>query len=97
MMKIEDLDVQQILGEISELLTPHLFRGIGPRTPAYVYRERMSLQAVITGRFMAVLMCGDDVGPDIVDRIEHAVGRSKEAYQATLEKELKPNGALSSR
>ncbi|MFT0517258.1 hypothetical protein [Pseudomonas faucium] len=94
-MKVSDYDAGELINAISSAISPVIFRGVGKDTPAHVMRDRMKVSAEIMGRITAVLHCGDEVGPDILERIERSIEHFKVAYEGSLSETLGPGGSLS--
>lgn len=94
-MKVSDLDVPELLGVINKALSPVLFRGVDQHSAPHLWRERVKLNAEITGRIMAVLHCGDEVGPDIRELIELCTRHTQTSYGEEFSWFFGPGGALS--
>ncbi|KAA8689559.1 hypothetical protein ALO80_101847 [Pseudomonas caricapapayae] len=94
-MKITDLDVGKMIGPISNAIFPVVFEGVDGSAPASELRKRASLHSEIMGRIMGVLLCGDEVGHDVVGLIEQSIVRMKESNSQAFGELLGPGGSLS--
>lgn len=94
-MNVSDLDVLELLGVINKAISPVLFRGVDQHSAPHLWRERVKLNAEITGRIMAVLQCGDKVGPEIHELIELCTRHTQTSYEESYSYFFGPGGSLS--
>lgn len=94
-MKISDLDMSAIIDVIGPAIVPVIFQGVDRSTPAHVLRERARLNAEIMGRFAAVLYCGDEVGYEVVELVEHFSAYMQVEHQLAMKRFLGPAGGMS--
>ncbi|WP_405646490.1 hypothetical protein [Pseudomonas sp. Ld6] len=94
-MKISDLDVAELVDVIGQALVPVLYRGLDASTAPHVWRERSQLNAELMGRLVAVIQCGDVVGPDVFPLIDVCTARMAESYAESFGALLGPAGSLS--
>ncbi|WP_338791092.1 hypothetical protein [Pseudomonas sp. AE27] len=80
-MKITDLNLEEMLGEIAAAVSPFVFGDLGPETPAKTYVERTALQGEVMGRIMAVLMKDEICGDTLVEEVEAC---SRHVHEHTL-------------
>ncbi|MCV4287862.1 hypothetical protein OH708_08095 [Pseudomonas capsici] len=94
-MKLSDLDVGEMIGPISNAISPVIFEGAGESMPASELRARAKLHSEVMGRIMGVLLCGDEVGQDVFGLIEQSIVRMSECNSQAFGELLGPGGSLS--
>ncbi|WP_282410547.1 hypothetical protein [Pseudomonas sp. PS02303] len=94
-MKVSDLDVGELVSVISTAIAPLLFKDVDQNVAPHLWRERAKLNAEVMGRIMAVLQCGDDVGPDIHELVELCTRHMQTGYEQSFSEVLGPGGSLS--
>lgn len=94
-MKIVDLDIIEFIDAVGVAVVPVIFKGVDGKTPPHDLRERFRLNAEVMGRFVAVLYCGEEVGPATLDLIKLFTNHMRAEHLLSMNQLLGPEGALS--
>ena len=94
-MKISDLDTGKLIEVINSAIFPVVFEGVGAQTSPSELRDRANLNSEIMGRIMGVLLCNDEIGPEIFDLIGRSVAHMKAGHAESFSELLGPGGSLS--
>lgn len=94
-MKITDLDLKEMIGEISATVSTLVFKGIDAGAPAKDFIDRAALQGEVMGRILAVLMneqiCPDSIGQDV----ERCSAHMQDQIIKQIRSGIGPGGAIS--
>lgn len=94
-MKITDLDLREMLGQISDAVSPFVFAGLDATAPAKAWIDRADLQGEVMGRIMAVLMSEEVCSASIGQDVERCAGHMKEQMIHRIRAGIRPGGSLS--
>lgn len=94
-MKISDINMPELIEALSQALVPVIFKGMETETPPHVWRERAQLSADVMGRFIAVIHCGEEVGPEVVELTEIFTKQMRQSYAESFGTLLGPRGKFS--
>ncbi|MFJ2982261.1 MULTISPECIES: hypothetical protein [unclassified Pseudomonas] len=94
-MKITDLDLKEMIGEISGTVSSFVFKDIEPGAPAKTYIDRAALQGEVMGRIMVVLMNEQICAESIAQDVERCVGYMQDQIIKEIRAGVGPGGAIS--
>ncbi|WP_024669634.1 hypothetical protein [Pseudomonas tremae] len=94
-MKISDIDLAEFVEAISQALVPLIYKGMDESSPPHVWRERAQLNADVMGRMLAVMHCGEEIGPEVAGLAEMYTKQMRESYAESFGTLLGPLGKLS--
>lgn len=94
-MRITDLDLKEMIGEISGTVSSFVFKDIEAGAPAKDFIERAALQGEVMGKILAVLM-NEEVRPDSIGKdIERCTAHMQEQITKQIRSGIGPGGAIS--
>ncbi|MEE3935518.1 MULTISPECIES: hypothetical protein [Pseudomonas syringae group] len=94
-MKISEIKMPELIEALSQALVPLIYKGLDENSPPRVWRERAQLNADVMGRLVAVMHCGDEIGPEVVGLTEVFTKQMRESYAESFGALLGPQGRLS--
>ncbi|AYN16683.1 hypothetical protein CHR29_16625 [Pseudomonas monteilii] len=94
-MKITDLDLKEMIGEISGTVSSFVFKDIEPGASAKTYIDRAALQGEVMGRIMAVLINEEICPESIAQDVERCVGYMQDQIIKEVRAGVGPGGAIS--
>lgn len=94
-MKISDIKMPELIEALSQALVPLIYKGLDEKSPPHAWRDRAQLNADVMGRLVAVMHCGDEVGPEVVGLTEIFTKQMRESYAESFGTLLGPRGKFS--